>query len=84
MDTNKRGGSTQSHKQAAETTKREHGEDFFKKIGSEGGHTAQEKGTAHKFSEAEREKGAHLGGQAVSEKYGPEHFKEMGEKGGRS
>lgn len=47
----------QRGKKGGETTKRRHGSGFFSEIGSEGGRTAQERGTAHDLTDEERSRG---------------------------
>jgi general stress protein YciG len=47
-----------------------------------GGVSAHAKGVAHEWTQEEAKKAGHKGGRTVLERYGPEHYSEIGRKGG--
>src|SRR5579871_5166956 len=57
-------------------------DDKQRKIASEGGKAAHEKGTAHEFTSREAREAGRKGGEAVSEDRG--HMAEIGREGGKA
>lgn len=55
----------------------------LREISRKGGQTSQAKGTAHKLTQDESEWGGYVSSHLLLEKYGTEHFSEMGKLGGR-